>query len=159
MFAWKGLNYGKVTLFTQFTISVVFVLIVIIYCFLFSAVVPVPCTCPITLPPVLGGDFLNLPCHYCLLGPCIIARPPPFMWRDVETLLGDNICKRRYVYCQLYKVLGELKVWFHPHYQARKRMTSVLGARELMPQCVVHVSEEASFIWKGLLGFILVLFE
>ena len=113
----------------------------------FSARHSVPCACPAILPPVLGGDFMNPPCQYCLLGPCVMVRPPPLLWGNAGLVQGNNSFKRHYLYNQLYGVLRELKVWLHPHYLMQKQLTCGLESREIMPNCIVHVSQVGCISW------------
>ena len=89
-------------------------------------------------PPSLGGEDV---CPYCRLSPCVIARPPSWLQGSCAPC-PTNHTRRYPLYRKMWTLLNRLGVWNDPYYMQRKQLyTTLFDKREVMPFCVITVSE------------------
>ena len=58
-------------------------------------------------------------CPHCFCRPCVIAHPPDFLRGSAEAHVG-NRGKRFKLYHKFWQLLGDIGLWYHPEYLARK---------------------------------------
>ena len=97
-----------------------------------------PCGYDSDYPPQLDGSNA---CPHCHLSPCVVQRPPSWLRGSAAEGLS-NIPKRYKLYNKFWTLLKQLGVWSHPEYLTYKATkASVNDKRDVMPECVLKVSE------------------
>ena len=106
--------------------------------------------------PVLRG---RNNCPYCLCSPCVIALPPDFL-RGACGPHPANDEKRYRLYTLFWRLLNTLGVWRDEEYLQRKeRRTVRVDKRDIIPKCIITVSNSCPHYIKLLVNNIFYLQE
>ena len=92
--------------------------------------------------PTRSATDARLCCPHCLCAPCVIALPPDWLRGQCDPH-DANAEKRCLFYRKFWGLLRDLGLWDDPEYVRRKeRRTARDDRREIMPNCVIIVSDK-----------------